>query len=708
MGAKGIGATLTLREGNFFANAKKAESATKNLKTSFNNTSRSVKSLGDGFGSLAKKVVGVVAAYAGVRQIVSFSKDCIEAANGQIKAEERLDQLMMNVKGTTKEAVESVKAYSSELQKVTTVGDEVSMVGASQLATFQMQSDSIKKLMPAMNDLAVSIYGVNVSQDQMQQTANLVGKVMNGNVGALTRVGVTFNAAQEKILKTGTEAQKAAALVDVLGQNFGGLAERMAQTPEGRIVQFKNAWGDVKEEIGARLYPAVTNLFGWLSEHIPIIQEKITGVVDKVSPYIQNAVELIKVGMQAAGNTIAWVKDNWGWLAPVIGGVIGAIATYNAVQSVTSAITGLSTAKIMTMTGAQLAHAAAAKAAASATTAFGTAVTFLTSPITLIALAIGTVIAAVVLLYKKCDWFRNFVNTFLKSTISLIKNVVSSIKASLQPVIQAISGAFKEAWELIKVIWKFVQPYFQMQWNNIKAIFSVVSTFIGGAFKTAWEVIKFTWGAVTGFFAAIWNTIAGIFSVVKDVLTGDWFGAWEGIKGIVNTWTEYFSGIWGGIKGVFQSAGSWFGDTFRVACDAIKSVFSNIREFFAGIWSSITGGAKNMVNGIIGAVNKLIGGVNRISFTLPEVMGGATVGFNIPTIPMLAKGGYINRAGSVIVGEKGPELLNLNRGASVVPLGKGGGTVNKNTFYINITPKDSDEEAVNELVRKVKIILDTM
>ncbi|MFM9653814.1 hypothetical protein ACKI1S_48445, partial [Streptomyces galilaeus] len=50
------------------------------------------------------------------------------------------------------------------------------------------------------------------------------------------------------------------------------------------------------------------------------------------------------------------------------------------------------------------------------------------------------------------------------------------------------------------------------------------------------------------------------------------------------------------------------------------------------------------------------------------IVGGQTWGLNIPTIPMLAKGGTITGAGSVLVGENGPEILNVGRGASVVPL----------------------------------------
>ena len=95
---------------------------------------------------------------------------------------------MMNVKGTTLENVNAMKKYARELQGVTTVGDEATIQGASQLATFQLQSSTIKTLLPSLQDLAVSQYGVSVSGDQMQSMANLVGKVMTGNVGALTRI----------------------------------------------------------------------------------------------------------------------------------------------------------------------------------------------------------------------------------------------------------------------------------------------------------------------------------------------------------------------------------------------------------------------------------------------------------------------------------------------------------------------------------------
>ena len=223
MAKKNIGATLSIKDGNFTTGIKNAIAGTKNLKTHTTNATGSLKKMssqnkltGDTLSSLAKKVTGVIAAYAGFSKIVDFTKQCISACETQVKAETRLEQLMMNVKGTTLENVDAMKKYAGELQGITTVGDEATIQGASQLATFQLQSDTIKTLLPSLQDLAVSQYGVSVSGDQMQQMANLMGKVMTGNVGALTRYGVTLDESQKKILANGTESELAAMLVQVL------------------------------------------------------------------------------------------------------------------------------------------------------------------------------------------------------------------------------------------------------------------------------------------------------------------------------------------------------------------------------------------------------------------------------------------------------------------------------------------------------------
>ena len=86
----------------------------------------------------------------------------------------------------------------------------------------------------------------------------------------------------------------------------------------------------------------------------------------------------------------------------------------------------------------------------------------------------------------------------------------------------------------------------------------------------------------------------------------------------------------------------------------------------------------------------MINALNKIRIKVPEVniplvgrVGGFEIGLpRIPTIPMLAAGGIIRSGGLALVGEAGPELLNLPRGAQVTPLPAGGTTINitGNTF----------------------------
>lgn len=75
--------------------------------------------------------------------------------------------------------------------------------------------------------------------------------------------------------------------------------------------------------------------------------------------------------------------------------------------------------------------------------------------------------------------------------------------------------------------------------------------------------------------------------------------------------------------------------------------------------------------------------INPNMYNMPNIPN-----MRMPGMPGLATGGIITRAGSVLVGENGPEILNLNRGASVIPLDKTGGTIN---IYATIPAKELKE-----------------
>ena len=78
---------------------------------------------------------------------------------------------------------------------------------------------------------------------------------------------------------------------------------------------------------------------------------------------------------------------------------------------------------------------------------------------------------------------------------------------------------------------------------------------------------------------------------------------------------------------------------------------------------------KNAFNWIIDKMNWVIDGLNK--FQVPDwvpLLGGK--GVNIPRIPRLWKGTNFTIGGPTLVGEQGPELVNMPRGASVMPAHK--------------------------------------
>lgn len=246
-----------------------------------------------GMGGALRGAIGLAAGYLSIQAIATAYKDVTTAINDSNRAEQRLQTLMGNVRGTRQADIESVKRYAAQLQRKTVVEDDTTVAGASQLATYQLQAKYIKQLLPAMQDLAVGQYGVNVNQEQMQQSGNLIGKVFTGQVGALRKAGVSFSKTQEAMLKNGNQAQKTAMIVKVLKENYGGLATTMAQTPEGREIQLANAWGDLKERMGAGLIPLRTKFVEYLSNNLPRIQRTIDMVFkafgtgwNMIKPYI--------------------------------------------------------------------------------------------------------------------------------------------------------------------------------------------------------------------------------------------------------------------------------------------------------------------------------------------------------------------------------------------------------------------------------------
>lgn len=287
-----FGAAITLRDGftspisqaigslaKFKAQAVQATATAENFRNGAAQTSKQVGNFSSANNMLVgtlKKIAGVVTGALAINGLKDAYTQCEQAAENAQESNLRFTTLMKNVPGTTQATINSLTGYAGQLANVGVVSQQVSIAGAGQLATFQLNGDAIKTLLPSLDDLIVSQKGVNGTQQDAIAMANLVGKAMTGNAGALTRYGVTLTAAQSALIKTGTEQQKAAAVAQALEANYGNLNKAMTDTAAGGAARMQNQITMMKASIGEQLMPVQEKFIGAVAKIIPTVTPILT------------------------------------------------------------------------------------------------------------------------------------------------------------------------------------------------------------------------------------------------------------------------------------------------------------------------------------------------------------------------------------------------------------------------------------------------
>lgn len=318
---------------NALKQAGNAILAAKNNLDNFGNSMKTVKLGGDKVktslaswkGPLVAATTAIVAfkaAAAGVTRIMAVLDRFNQEAYVEDFTQSRLASQLRNVVKTRAEGIraqQEINRLADEGELRTVVAGSATVAGASQLATLGINPQDIQKLIPTMRDLAVGIYGVNVNEEQLIQTAQLMGRAFNGQAGALTRYGIKMTDAQQAILQTGTQAQKTAVLVDVLGSSFGGLAENMTKSMSGVRQQFLNLWGKMFETVGKSSATAFGELYKSIMRELPRITAMVQKLMDMVVPAIMwlantgvpMAVDVLSLILPIVSSIYNFIADNW-------------------------------------------------------------------------------------------------------------------------------------------------------------------------------------------------------------------------------------------------------------------------------------------------------------------------------------------------------------------------------------------------------------
>lgn len=246
-------------------------------------------------------------------KVGNYIRGSQEAWNIQMQGEVKLATVLRQRVKATDAEIDSIKRLASAQQAIGVIGDEVQLAGAQQLATFISRKDSLDQLIPSMNNLLAQQKGLNATDQDAVNIGNLMGKVLQGQTSALTRVGITFTAAEEKLLKYGNEQQRAATLAQVINNNVGQMNQALAATPEGKLKQHANTMGDLQERVG-RLYSAV--------------KASLLPLFDLMGNSLEGFIGWLERNRESVLTFINAIARTFKWAFGIVGGVIRGVTGF--------------------------------------------------------------------------------------------------------------------------------------------------------------------------------------------------------------------------------------------------------------------------------------------------------------------------------------------------------------------------------------------
>jgi len=494
-------------------------------------------------------------------------------------AETKLQQVMRNTIGATDEQIQSVKDLAEEQQKLGVIGNDIQIAGAQELATYVSKTESIKKLLPAMNDMLAQQYGINASQEQAANIASMMGKVLDGQTGALSRYGYKFSKAEENVLKYGKEAARVKVLAKIIDESVGGVNKALSETPEGKMKQVANNMEDAKARLGKFItvtknafYPVFQTILEKINkvgDWFEMNQERISAVITKIANAISTAVnwvwnsilwvkdatisafEWIKQAIQKVGNFFVWLGEKIRSLYPIIISVISVIGSwYIKTHLLTRAKyilwwqVNLLKRDILTLRNNII----------KTTTAIWAKITSVWSAVS----AMGV--------WGTITWAVCGAMGALKIAINAVSKAIYSI-----PIIGWIAAGVSLLIGIFKLLWEKCEGFRRL----IFGVWEVVKTFftgLGGLFTSVWSAIKgfFSWTGEK--FSALWNWIKNVGQNIADFFTG-----------VFSSVGGFFSGIWDHISGFF----SWLWSIFAKVGTAIKKAFQPLLDFFSNLWDFV-------------------------------------------------------------------------------------------------------------------------
>lgn len=454
--------------------------------------------------------------------------------------------------------------------------------------------------MRSMNDI---LGDLNTSMEGMtsEDKANIISTIFNktdlSSVNALlANTGSTWDSLQSSI------------------ENSAGAAQQMADTQldnlQGQLTLLKSALEGLAISFGQLLMPAL---------------KSIVGAVQKVVDWLNSFDE----GTKKVIVTVALVAGALGPVLIVVGKVISAVGT---IMTIVPKIAGV----INTVKTAFMALNA----------------TMLANPIVLIVAAIVALIAIFVVLWNKCEGFRNF----WKGLWEGIKNIVSTVVEALKGFFTGVIDFVKNNWQALLLM--LVNPFagaFKLLYDNcegfrnfINGILEKIKTALTNAWTAITTGIQTAWNAISSFFTTIWEGIKTIFSTVleaiktaittyinayktvittvfnaiKTVVTTVWNAIKTAIDTVLNAIKTAMTTAWNAIKTTVTTVVNAIKTVITTVWNAIKTAITTVMNTIKSTISSIWNGIKSTISGIVNGIKSTVSTVfNNMLSAIKNTVG---------------------------------------------------------------------------------------
>ncbi|MBO7412855.1 MAG: hypothetical protein J6U20_04235 [Fibrobacter sp.] len=298
------------------------------LNDSFKEGVGAMSEFGEKLKDIAKYYLSFQAIRSGAEKVWSFGMESMDIFATQERAENQLKGVMKN-RGTL-DQFQAIKDYAADIQGRSIYGDEAMIKGAGELATYVKGTESLKSMMDLLTDYAAGMTGGGeVSPEQMESLATGLGMAYDGNYMAMRRKGFDTSKleALDAIVENGgkwgakekkkygdvldadilkqirsaggvTEQMRVDALKESL-QDWEGLSDAVNDLDSSPLIKFNNALGDLRENVGKRIYPVFNGLVAAIDEKMPQIEvffdrigDMFTSMSDSFSTHLDSLFEV--------------------------------------------------------------------------------------------------------------------------------------------------------------------------------------------------------------------------------------------------------------------------------------------------------------------------------------------------------------------------------------------------------------------------------